>query len=144
MSSLLQDPYIGRQTMFTAPIDEEAGAQVRRLLAGMYPPGTTYERRREQRFPYARLCVLTPVDPEGRQRVGPTITAAGKHLSESGLSFFHPDPLPYRYVIASLERGDGNWLGFLTDLDWCRFTRQGWYESGGRFIRAVPSPMVLE
>ena len=27
--------------------------------------------------------------------------------------------------------------GFLLDVDWCRFTQLGWYESGGKFLRAV-------
>ena len=34
-------------------------------------------------------------------------------------------------------RAAGGWFGFLIDLTWCRFTRQGWYESGGRFLESV-------
>lgn len=116
---------------------EDVRAQVRGLLAGMYPPGF-YERRREQRYPYPRLILLQPVEADGRSSCGIVLTAAGKQLSESGLSFFHPDPLPYRMVIATLERPDGRRLGLLLDLDWCRFTRHGWYESGGRILRMVP------
>jgi hypothetical protein len=44
-------------------------------------------------------------------------------------------------MIASLESGNGRWLGFLIDLTWCRFNRHGWYESGGRFLQAVLSPV---
>jgi len=44
-------------------------------------------------------------------------------------------------MIASLEIGKGRWFGFLIDLNWCRFTKDGWYESGGRFIQTVLSPM---
>ena len=65
----------------------------------------------------------------------------GKHLSERGLGFYHPQPLPYRRMIVSLEGPRGDWFGFLIDLTWCRFTRQGWYESGGRFLESVASPM---
>ncbi len=137
MSSLVQ-AHKTRRVVPTAPIDDEAIAQVRGLLAGMFPPGTSLERRREQRFPFPRLLQLTPVGADGLQRLGPSFTAAGKQLSESGLSFFHPDPLPFRWVVAALDKGDGRWIGFLLDVDWCRFTRQGWYESGGKFIRAVP------
>jgi hypothetical protein len=32
-------------------------------------------------------------------------------------------------------------MGVLVDLKWCRFTRHGWYESGGRFLQIVPSPL---
>jgi hypothetical protein len=117
-----------------SPTDDPR-AQVWALLAGMHPAGV--ERRRDQRYPFPRLFVLTPVDPDTLRRVGATVTAAGKHLSESGVSFFHPEPLPYRWVIATVETSDGHPTSFLVDLDWCRFTRQGWYESGGRFLRAV-------
>ena len=123
-----------------APLGEDAGALVRGLLAGMYPPENRAERRREHRYPYPRLLLLHPVEADGITCAGPTLTAAGKQLSETGLSFFHPDPLPYRWVVASLPRTDGGWIGFLMDLDWCRFTRQGWYESGGRFLRPVTAP----
>jgi hypothetical protein len=29
------------------------------------------------------------------------------------------------------------------DISWCRFTKPGWYESGGRLIRAVSDPDQL-
>ena len=77
---------------------------------------------------------------DGRTPEGESLVVVGKHLSERGLGFYHPKPLPYRRVIASLE-SNGLWLGFLIDLKWCRFTRQGWYESGGRFLEVVPSPV---
>ena len=44
-------------------------------------------------------------------------------------------------LIASLESGSGQWFGFLIDVSWCRFTRHGWYESGGRFLQCAPSPL---
>jgi hypothetical protein len=43
-------------------------------------------------------------------------------------------------MIVSLETAGGTKLGFLIELSWCRFTRHGWYESGGRFRQAVPAP----
>jgi hypothetical protein len=71
----------------------------------------------------------------------PAVVAVGRALSISGLGFYHPSPLPYRRVIASIEQTPGEWLGFLMDLNWCRFNRLGWYESGGRFLQMVDSPM---
>ena len=44
-------------------------------------------------------------------------------------------------MIVSLESRSGQWLGFLIDVTWCRFTKQGWYESGGRFLQSVLSPV---
>jgi hypothetical protein len=43
-------------------------------------------------------------------------------------------------VIASLECGKGRWLAFLMDVSWCRFTKGGWYESGGRFLQTALAP----
>ncbi|HXT57279.1 MAG TPA: hypothetical protein VN699_01540 [Pirellulales bacterium] len=116
-------------------------AQVWRLLAGLYPNGNRVERRHEQRYPYPRLITLSPVKTDGVTPQGDDLTVVGKHLSEGGLGFFHPQPLSYRLVIASLESSEGRWLGFLLDLHRCRFTRHGWYESGGKFLRTVASPL---
>ena len=65
----------------------------------------------------------------------------GKDLSEHGISFYHPEVIPHRRMIASLDMGRGRWLGVLVDLRWCRFTKAGWYESGGRFLQLVQSPV---
>jgi hypothetical protein len=42
-------------------------------------------------------------------------------------------------MIASFHVGNGRWVGFLIDLPWCRFTAEGWYESGARLLQAVPA-----
>lgn len=102
------------------------------LLAGLYAPLTGHDRRREHRYPYPRLVRLTPVAADGQTIAGKSITAAGKHLSESGFSFFHPTPLAHRWMIVFFA---GGCRPILLDVDWCRFTRQGWYESGGQFLR---------
>ena len=119
--------------------DEANRWQVRELLAGLYPAGP-FERRREQRYPLPKLIQLRPVGPDGRTPLGPTITASGKHISETGLSFFHPQPLAYRLVIVSVEKPDRTRAEFLLDVDWCRFTQLGWYESGGRFLPMPEAP----
>lgn len=117
-----------------ASTEEAYRWQVRELLSGLYPAGP-FERRREQRYPLPKLLQLRPVGPDGRTSIGATITASGKHISETGLSFFHPQPLAYRLVIVSLEKADRSRTEFLLDVDWCRFTQLGWYESGGKFLK---------
>jgi hypothetical protein len=87
------------------------------------------------------LIHLTPVGDDGMTPEGETVVVIGKHLSERGFGFFHQMPLPHRRMIASLESSKGQWFGFLIDLNWCRFVKGGWYESGGRFLQAVLSPM---
>jgi hypothetical protein len=123
-----------------ASIVDDVRLQVWGLLSNLYPKQEFMERRTETRYPFPYLVHITPVGQDGNPIPSDTVVVVGKHLSEQGLGFYHPKPLPYRRVIASLE-SNGRWLGFLMDLKWCRFTRQGWYESGGRILESVNSPL---
>lgn len=122
-------------------VDEEVRAQVWGLLTTLYPRNDLVERRRHTRYPFPCLIHLTPIGPDGAAPADETVVVVGKHLSEHGFGFYHQTPLPYRRMIASLENKKGHWLAFLIDLSWCRFTKGGWYESGGRFLQAVLSPL---
>jgi hypothetical protein len=121
--------------------DVDVRAQVSGLLSALYPRNDFIERRRDNRYPFPCLVHLTPVSPDGVTPEGETVVVVGKHLSEQGFSFYHREPLPHRRMIASLERKNGHWFGFLIDLNWCRFSKGGWYESGGRFLQTAYSPM---
>ena len=110
-------------------------ASVRKVLSTLSPRDPRIERRGRRRYPYPYLVHLTPVGDDGITPRGATVVVVGKHLSEQGLGFYHSGPLPYRRMIASLECSDGTRLGFLLDVTWCRFVKQGWYESGGRFLQ---------
>jgi hypothetical protein len=122
--------------------DDEIRAQVWGLLTTLYPHHDLMERRRDTRYPFPCLIHLTPVGPDGVTPEGETVVVAGKHLSEHGFGFYHKAPLPHRRMIASLEAKKGHWFAFLIDLNWCRFTKGGWYESGGRLLEAVLSPLA--
>lgn len=124
--------------------DDEVRAKVRRLLSSLYPRGHMIERRGEQRFPFPHLLHLTPVTADGAVHLDDTVVVVGKHLSAHGLGFFHQHPLPNRRMIVSIELGPETHLGILIDLTWCRFTKHGWYESGGRFLRLVKSPLDMQ
>jgi hypothetical protein len=121
--------------------DEIIRQQVWGVLVGVYPQGNIVEKRQDQRFPYPHLLYLTPVGPDGLAPIDESVTVVGKTLSERGLGFFYQSPIAHRRMIASLETSEHLWAGFLIDITWCRFTRYGWYESGGRFIQSVPSPI---
>ncbi len=121
--------------------DDEVKAQVLGILATLYPRNDLIERRRDVRYPFPCLVHLTPVADDGRTPIGETLVVVGRHLSEHGLGFYHQRPVPHRRMIASLEVGRGRWFGFLIDLSWCRFTKDGWYESGGRLLQTAVSPM---
>ncbi len=115
--------------------------QVWSLLAGLCPQGPLIERRAAQRFAYPQLLYLTTTLADGCSPGSQTLVVVGKTLSEGGLGFFHREPLAERLVIASLPNYEYRYVGFLLDITWCRFTTLGWYESGGRFLEVVPSPM---
>lgn len=144
MSCVSVDPQV---EFDVEPLPTEEGgmrAQVKGLLAAMDPRGLEAERRGNRRYPYPYLVYLTPVTKDGQSPIGESVVVVGKHLSEHGLGFYHPRPLPFRHVIATLETAVGARVGFLMDLTWCRFTREGWYESGGRFLGLARSPITVE
>jgi hypothetical protein len=135
-------PQLDLPGAFDQGIDDEIRTQVWGLLTALYPRNDLAERRHDNRYPFPSLIHLTPVGSDGVTPEGKTVVVVGKHISEQGCGFFHPAPLPYRRMIASVETRNGEWLAFLIDLSWCRFTKDGWYESGGRFLQTVLSPMV--
>ena len=127
--------------LYDGPLDDDVRAQVWGLLSAIYHRCELPERRRETRYPFPCLIHLTPLGAGGAAEKAATVVVVGRHLSEHGLGFYHRDPLPYRRVIASLETPNGQWFAFLLDLNWCRFTKGGWYESGGRLLETVLSPL---
>ena len=140
MSSALLSPPLASQLPTIPSAEESVRQQVWGVLSGLYPRRKGPERRSVQRVPYPQLLYLTPADDEGLPN-GQSIAVIGKHLSEGGLGFYHAEPLPYRHMIASLQRTESHWAGFLLDIRWTCFTQFGWYDSGGQFLQTVPSPM---
>jgi hypothetical protein len=100
------------------------------------------ERRRESRQPYPYPVHITPLAEDGEPELQRTFVVIGKHLSPEGFDFYCPKPLAERRVIASLDCGREGWVGLLLELAWCRFSRHGWYDNGGRFIAVVASPLL--
>lgn len=119
---------------------EDVRAAVLRIMTDIYPRTHSPERRRDQRYPYPQLITLRPVGIDGVTPLDEQLVVVGKHISESGLGFFHPHPLPHRRVVATMPTTTGATLALLLDVSWCRFTRHGWYESGGRFLQTVEVP----
>lgn len=143
------EPLVEPQTpvAFRAPVLESDPAleqQIRRsvwgLLASLYPSPRQVDRRKEQRYPFPYLVRLWPTDESGTAPCGSPMVVVGKQLSERGMGFYHPRPLANRRMVAVLDSGQGQPLALLLDVSWCRFTSQGWYESGGRFLDIVPMP----
>ena len=141
MNAMVSDSTAHAVGVATGVPETSVRESARGLLSRLFPQRKAVERRKEQRYAYPHLIVLTPLAADNKTPTEETIVVAGKHLSESGLGFFHPSPLPYRRMIASLETPEGGRMAFVMDLNWCRFSRHGWYESGGKFIEVVESPL---
>lgn len=122
------------QQEFGLAAEAEVRSEIWGLLCSLAPHRPGCERRSDRRYPFAQLIRLTPLSSDGRPLDADALVVAGKHISESGLGFFHPLPLPHRRMVATFEERPGRLLNLEIDVHWCRFTGLGWYESGGRFL----------
>src|SRR3954470_10489265 len=115
--------------------DRTALAQeIETLLTRLNPP-VLEERRRDERIAIPVLLRITPLDADHQPIEHDATIVVGKNISRHGLSFYHERPLPHRRAVIELaEPGLGTFAAEI-DVKWCRFTRPGWYESGGRLIR---------
>jgi hypothetical protein len=122
--------------------ERDVRKQVRGLLGDMlYPRGNLLvERRRLIRYPFPQPVCLTLLSEDQTAPKGELIVAAGKDISEFGIGFFHAAPLPSQQMVVSLQVAKGRWLAFVIEVIWSRTIRQGWCESGARFIRPVAVP----
>jgi hypothetical protein len=124
------------EALSTALTDRAALArQIQTLVARLHPT-VTLERRRSDRLSVPIMFRLTPLTDDGQAIAGESITVIGKNISRHGLSFYHAVPVTYRRARISVENID---VAFAVEIDinWCRFSKPGWYESGGRLIAAI-------
>ena len=95
--------------------------------------------RRWHRVAYDKPLLITPLDDLTERPSQDAFLVQARDLSLSGLSFCHPRPLASRKVIVQFRGEDPSATeGILAILRWCRFRRDGSYQSGGQFVRAVP------
>lgn len=132
--SAVHGPAAGNQAGF--PV-WDGPAALRRLVPTYGQPANGRDRRRDRRYPYSQWITLYPLNPDYSPRDGGPLTVLGKDISEGGLSFYHTAAVPFRHAIADLVTPGGSRLALLVDLKWCRFTSQGWYENGGRFLQVI-------
>ena len=114
-------------------------SRIRGFLEALYPSGRMAdERRSETRYPYPYPIYLTPVDEDGFTPMGESFSVLGKHISENGVGFYFPEPMPFRTVLVTLNAGrDIEPIQLLVDLTWCRYA-DGWYENGGKVLHEAP------
>jgi hypothetical protein len=110
--------------------------QVETLLARL-SPDVVVDRRRDERYPIPILFQLVPLDMDRQPLEAEAKYVVGKNISRRGLSFFHDGPITFRRALVLLDHpGLGSFRAEI-DVNWCRFARPGWYESGGRLIRSA-------
>ncbi len=130
-----------RGGMSPEDLKKEVREKIRGLLSNLlYPHERSLgERRRVFRCPLPQPIYLTLPNQDETGCQGELIAAAGKDLSELGIGFFHATPLPAQRMVVSLQLSESRWQAFLVKVVCSRAIRQGWYESGARFVRCVPN-----
>ena len=128
---------LARSVARLRPRPEEMFDQQLRALIEMLHPEITVDRRLYDRVSIPALFRLTPLDMRHGGPAGEAMAVVGKNLSQRGIGFFHDRPIPYRQAVIELDQPElGQWAAEI-DLQWCRFTKVGWYESGGRVLRVL-------
>jgi hypothetical protein len=111
-------------------------SQIEMLMAGLCPT-VAAERRQEERVSIPILFRLTPLDGNREPIRSETAIVIAKNISRRGFSFYHAQPIPQRRALIELAQPEIGPFTAEIDIRWCRFTRPGRYESGGRLVRAL-------
>lgn len=93
------------------------------------------ERRQQHRYDFNQTICLLPLDEQTEKPIGEALYVEACDISASGIGFSHEIPLPFKKVSITLMLPGGNMITAITRLLWCRFTREGRYQSGGQFVR---------
>lgn len=107
------------------------------LVASWHSSSASLQSRRWHRARFEKPLNVTPLDIRTELPAGVPMAVIGHDISLAGLSFIHEQPLPPRKVAVTFCLDDGTFESFVTLLKWCRFRRDGLYQSGGQFVRRV-------
>ncbi|HEX5446851.1 MAG TPA: PilZ domain-containing protein [Pirellulales bacterium] len=89
------------------------------------------DRRGAARYPFFRQVLLLPTTGKLRKH-----TAFTRELSTTGIGLLHNLPLPPGLVTIVLSTQDGMPVRLPTEILWHRPCGEGWYVSGGKFVRS--------
>ena len=110
---------------------------IHQLLASWQHSTQLLQRRRWHRVKFDRQIELIPLDDVTEELTGDPRRVTGKDLSLHGVSFVHCQPLPFHKVALAFELPEGVSDLVIVKLGWCRFLRNGTYQSGGKFLRQL-------
>jgi hypothetical protein len=109
------------------------------VVASWHSANASLQSRRWHRAKFDWPLTVTPLDERTELPAGETLAVVGHDISLAGVSFVHDQPLAPRKVAVTFQFEDGTTESLLTLLKWCRFRRDGLYQSGGQFVRRLPA-----
>ena len=115
----------------------EVEALADRVVASWHSSNASLQSRRWHRAKFDKPLRVTPLDDLLEVPAGVPLAVVGHDISLAGLSFIHDQPLAARKVSVAFQLDDGTCESVLTLLKWCRFRRDGLYQSGGQFVRRM-------
>ena len=107
------------------------------VVASWHSSLASLQSRRWHRAKFDKPLSVTPLDNQTELPAGTALAVIGHDISLAGLSFIHSQPLAARKVAISFQLDGTTWESVLTLLKWCRFRRDGLYQSGGQFLRTL-------
>jgi hypothetical protein len=107
------------------------------VVASWHSSLASLQSRRWHRAKFDKPLRVTPLDDQTELPAGTALAVVGHDISLAGLSFIHSQPLAARKVAISFQLDGTTWESVLTLLKWCRFRRDGLYQSGGQFLRTL-------
>lgn len=124
----------------TSPLLEQLtriSRHLQQITASWEPSGSTLQPRKRHRMIFSEKMMLTPICESSHQPTGEPLLIHGYDLSLGGLSFSHSQPLICHTAAITFFQPDHSKVTIATKLNWCRFSRQGIYFSGGQFLRLL-------
>lgn len=116
-----------------------AGPPTDERVASWHHCHNAVERRKCHRAAYRRPVVIHPWSVDLQAVEGDPSTAMGRDLSVEGFSFTHFAPMPYRLILVTFLLETAETQSAVLKLNWCRFTREQVYQSGGPFVKRIDS-----
>lgn len=96
------------------------------------------EKRVHRRFPYRKPISVTPINnATGRPDSARCFPAFGIDISSTGICLLARQLVPARNAVLSLEGPGQKSVSLLFEPRWVRFTRGGWYQTGGKLLEVL-------
>ena len=113
----------------------EIAVYIQQVMVSSIPADPAIERRKDRRIAFPYLLQLSfPTKVPG---MSDKLSVVGKSLSIRGLDFYHRHPITPRLAKIQFDFVQIPANELLLELSWCRYIRDDWYTSGGRFLRMI-------